>query len=389
MVGIAPPMTCEAPTRPVILPDGTEIYQEATSLLAIGDELLFIGAPTYGYTPQPADRDAVQVLRDGHVATYVGDPPRMIAKPIEGRVRSAFGTSLGGGRWGTIMAEGGSARSPSVALWYGEHDGTRWTLLERMPFPEGAVPETLSSSSLVHMGNRLAWVGTDFGVPSAVFLYERTEGEWRITRRDFLAVETARVAYHERWGLWLLLAGVEELDGRWMKSVRLFRLGPEWELVHRLAVYDNEDSSVEIMWPKLTIAPTGVTATWILQDESGLSVVAHTGVTDTRAGTSYVLDRHAPEVYPTVLPDGSITWLVDYIGPNPSPDPVARKHELKLVRIIDGRPTVVASAPSPFVGTFSVHPLGVDDILVVGPQMGLVRPQVPVRSLILRLSASC
>jgi hypothetical protein len=90
-----------------------------------------------------------------------------------------------------------------------------------------------------------------------------------------------------------------------------------------------------------------------------------------------------------VMPDGSTAWLVDYVGPNPTRDPVTRRHDLRLVRIIDERPTVVASAPSPFVGTFSVHPLGLDDILVVGPQMGLVRPQVPVRSLILRLSASC
>jgi hypothetical protein len=78
-----------------------------------------------------------------------------------------------------------------------------------------------------------------------------------------------------------------------------------------------------------------------------------------------------------------VAWIADH------EDLVTRQREIRLLRLEGARVVRAAAVPSPFTGFFRVQPLGIDEVLLVGPQMGLVSPETPVRSLILRLSTSC
>jgi hypothetical protein len=158
-------------------------------------------------------------------------------------------------------------------------------------------------------------------------------------------------------------------------------------MVHRVAAYD--DANWEVLWPKVVMDDSGLTVAWLLSDGEHARALTRSGITESSDGVEYVLADHVENVYAVPTPGSSVAWLLDYVGPDPSPDPVARSHELRLVRIVNSQVTLLASTPSPFVGYVQVEALSEAEILVVGAQMGLARPQVPVRSLILRLSASC
>ena len=84
-----------------------------------------------------------------------------------------------------------------------------------------------------------------------------------------------------------------------------------------------------------------------------------------------------------ITPDGTIAWLAEH------EDRATRSKELRLLRLDGSRVVRAATAPSPFTGFFATAPNGADEVLLVGPQMGLVPTETPVRSLILRLSTSC
>jgi hypothetical protein len=95
------------------------------------------------------------------------------------------------------------------------------------------------------------------------------------------------------------------------------------------------------------------------------------------------LDDNALNVYSLTMPDGSLAWVAEHI------DLAAQHEELRLLRLDGFRVVIAATAPSPFTGFFRAQPSGPNEVLLVGAQMGLVPTETPVRSLILRLSASC
>jgi hypothetical protein len=386
------PRLCATEPRPIVLDDGTEVYQEPQNLLRVGDELLLAGSPTYGFLPQPADRDAVVRARNAYAATYLTDPPRTVPKPIGGFLDSSTSVALGGGGWASIMQEtlpdSTNRDRTLVGLWYGEHDGERWTLAESLPTPPRVEFNVLTASALVRDGDRLVWAARAMGLSEdPIFLYERVEGVWRFERLPFDMVEAVVLAHSDAWGLWLLVVGIEETASSWTKTLRLFRPESGWEMVHRVAAYD--DANWEVLWPKVVMDDSGLTVAWLLSDGEHARALTRSGITESSDGVEYVLADHVENVYAVPTPGSSVAWLLDYVGPDPSPDPVARSHELRLVRIVNSQVTLLASTPSPFVGYVQVEALSEAEILVVGAQMGLARPQVPVRSLILRLSASC
>ena len=137
-----PASPCVLEQRALVEADGTELYIEPEALFRVGGEWLVAGSPSYEWDVAPG-RDAVQRTRLEHVAAFIGDSARTIERPLPAPIGTMISTPLGDGRWAAIFDEVMSADSvPAanfpVSYWYGEHDGTRWTLVEPLPTPPGS-----------------------------------------------------------------------------------------------------------------------------------------------------------------------------------------------------------------------------------------------------------
>ena len=111
--------------------------------------------------------------------------------------------------------------------------------------------------------------------------------------------------------------------------------------------------------------------------------MARVGIGPDAPGTIVTLDEGSFSSRPAAMPDGSVVWLVDRYETGA---PVA---ELRLLGVANGRVVRLAAIPSPFTGSFTVLSTNNSEVLVVGAEMGSDSTDVPVRSLILRLSTSC
>ena len=385
----APSVTTAGPTSPCLLEqsplveaDGTELYIEPQTLFQVGDEWLIVGSPSYEWSVSPG-RDAVQTSRLQHVAAFLGGPARTIERPLPGPIGSMISTPLGDGRWAAIFDEVMSADSvpPSnfpVSYWYGEHDGSRWTLVEPLPTPPGSKLSLRQSSALVNADNRLVWIS--FENVRALYRYERSDGAWRYERMPDEWVERVALAYDAGSGLWMVLVGPDADLPRFRKSIRLYREGPPRELVSRV---DTLPGGPMVPGLVLDVHAEVATVSWLVQRPDGWGAFARTEIRSGNAGTLLALDDNARNLHTIIQADGTISWLAEH------QDRATRRKELRLLRRDGSRVLPVVSTPSPFTGFFATAPHGANEVLLVGPQMGLAPPETPVRSLILRLSTSC
>jgi hypothetical protein len=84
------------------------------------------------------------------------------------------------------------------------------------------------------------------------------------------------------------------------------------------------------------------------------------------------------------MPDGSLAWVADHMI-----DGTQENKELRLIRLDGSQVIRSATVRNPLTGFFAARPAGRGEVLLVGPHMGRVQTETPVRSLILRLSTSC
>lgn len=386
-----PAVPCLLERWPLALADGTELYVEYEDVIPVGDDLLLSGSPSYHWNPRPG-RAAEQLSADSVAAAYIGDPGRAIAKPISGTLGSVRVAALDDRRWAAIMLEVDPDSLPKDwfrGLWYGEHDGQRWTRLEEVESP-GARISSRVSSGLVRAGDRLLWLAWESLANSwGVRLYERTAGRWtHALVPGQVGVEHADLAYSEETGLWMLLSGYDtELPG-FQKSLRLYRErstaganGPDrWELISRVFIAEPGASP---RWGKVTPLPTGVTVTWTVLGPRTGRTMASMGIGPNAPGTIVTLDEHATVARPAAMADGDMVWVVDHA------DTLATAPELRLLAVRDGQVVRLASLPSPFTASFNVRAVAPTEVVVVGPETSWDPTDVPVRSLILRLSTSC
>jgi hypothetical protein len=388
----APSVTSAGPTspclleqRPLVQADGSELYIEPQTLFQVGSEWLVAGSPSYGWSVAPG-RDAVQTSRLEHVAAFLGHTARAIERPLPGPIGSMISTPLGDGRWAAIFDEVMSADSVPAAnfpisYWYGEHDGSRWTLVEPLPTPPGSEISLRQSSALVNAGDRLVWISFEnVRIGMELHRYERRDGAWRYERLPGEWLERVEIGYALESGLWMALVGPDADLPRFRKSIRLYREGPPLELVSRIDTLPGGPTVPELA---VDVLPDGVTVSWIVGRPGGWGAFARTDIRPGNAGTLLALDDNARHLYSIERPDGTIAWLAEH------EDRETRYKELRLLRLDGSRIVRAASAPSPFTGFFATAPHGADEVLLVGPQMGLAPPETPVRSLILRLSTSC
>jgi hypothetical protein len=386
--GVAAPSRCLLQESPLVLADGTELYVEPQNLFRLGDEWMVAGAPSYQWRVAPG-REAVSVTRSAHVAAFLGEPAREVASPVPGRIGSIISTPLGDGRWAAVFdlvdPDSIPARYIPVSYWYGEHDGTRWTIVEPLPITAGTNVDLRASSNLVAVGDRLVWIGLDaeLGRLRKLLRYERRDGAWRHELLPDELVEVAVLEYDATEGLLMLLVGTDvDLPG-FQKSIRLYRDGSPRELIARVTAEPGAGRT--IYWPSVEVLETGAAVSWVVASEEGFRAFARTGIRSGGTADSIVrLDDDAMHLSAMTMPDGSLAWVADHLL-----DRTGRNKELRLLRLDGSRVVRLATVRNPFTGFFSARPYGPDEVLLVGPQMGLVPTETPVRSLILRLSTSC
>jgi hypothetical protein len=212
--------------------------------------------------------------------------------------------------------------------------------------------------------------------------YERVGGAWRHELLTDEHVELTVLEVDEESRLWMLLVAVDTVLPGQPKSIRLYREAPSRELVSRVAAVRASEGIID--HPSVELGPDGAAVSWAVATPDGLRAFTRTRIGPGSVPDSIVeLDDHVEYVYSMTMPDGSLAWVVEHI------DRATGREELRLLRLDGSRVVRVASVPSPFTGFFRVQPTGPTEVLLVGPQMGRVPTETPVRSLFLRLSTSC
>ncbi|HUP51013.1 MAG TPA: hypothetical protein VM198_00955, partial [Longimicrobiales bacterium] len=285
---------CEMARVPLTVGDGVFAYIEPESFFRVGSDFLVVGTP--GYTSAPGtDADSLPLTVNEHLAARFSFDGRatLIEPPIDGHIGDVRAVSLGGERWAVLFDEEAS-RDPSEwgrsrALWYAEHDGTRWTTVESVPYPPDASVRAHSSTELVRMGDDVAWVvPVDLERGTYQLLaYRRTADGWITEVVSDDAVEVAALAFDPDWGLWLAQFSEDPGLPGWQQSLRLYRRAETWELVRRVVVMP-EDWKVRD--PGVTIFPAGVTVSWRVESREDMGAYAMVDVTPDGGGALDTLD---------------------------------------------------------------------------------------------------
>jgi hypothetical protein len=379
---------CETARVPLAVDDGVFAYIEPENLFRVGSGFLVTGTPSYTWKPG-TDADSLPLTADQHLAARFSLDGRatLIEQPIDAPIGDVRAVSLGGERWAVLFDEEAS-RDPSEwtrseALWYAEHDGTRWTTVESVPYPPDTRVRAHSSTEVVRMGDDLAWVvPVDLeGGRYQLLEYRRTADGWTTAVVSDDAVEVSALAYDPDAGLWLAQFSEDPGLPGWQQSLRLYRHAETWELVRRIAVMP-EDWKVRD--PGITIFPTGVTVSWRVESREDVGAYAMVDVTPGGGGALVALDSAAWQVEPLSPPDDRPAWVVRHLAEDPP------GVELRLLRARpDGSAELVAAAPPGHPAGLASLALAPNEALVVGPQVGTDPAYRYLRSLIIRLSPSC
>jgi len=376
---------CVVARVPLTLGDGVFPYVEPESLIRVVSNFVVVGTPTYTWAPGTAG-DSLPLTADEHLAARFTLDGRaaLVEKPVAGDVGSVRAVALGGERWGVLFDEVApdprSGIHRTTALWWGEHDGVRWSLLERVAIPDGRYLDFHSSSEVVRTAEGLAWVVAT-RLPSQLselVLYERREGAWRqgVVSDDW--VESSTLAYDPEAGLWMAhFSGNPGVR----RSMKVLRLGAAWELVRR---FEGVVSGALVSDLAISQLQTGATVTWRVQSDVDTGAYALTGIQPGAAGSLVPLDDNALQVMALGPLGGRDAWIVTHLEAS------GRSAELRLLR---SRPLFGAerltATPSPYLAFLASLALEPSDVLVVGPEVSSIPADPFVRSLILRLSGSC
>jgi len=377
---------CSAGTaerRPLVLPDGLHAYVEPSNLLNVGGDHVVVGAPTY--TWRLGDGRAEMASEREHIAAYLDGPrTRLVDKPLEIALQGTGvrAVPLGGRTWGVILPETEPDSIQSfagpLAVWYVEYDGERWSRPEALPLTPGQRLFVGSSSSLVAHDGALAWAVLD-RESGAVRLYERVAGRWDHAPVPDSDVEAVALGSGGS-GMWLALSGLDPGVSERFKSVRLYHRGDDgWRLVTR---DPTTEPYTEIGGLHLMVSAQGVTVGWSELRGQGVAY-ARVGVALDEPGELVVLDEAAAVVRHWATASGEPAWVVQHN------DTVRGEAELRVVRLDGPRARPVTAIPLPFTGFFAAHAAGPDEVLVTGAEFDPDPARATVRSLTLRLKASC
>lgn len=377
--GEGPLALCEIDRVPLTIEDGSHPYLEPQSVFRVGSAFVIAGLPTYTWSSEDASERVSANEYFGARFTLDGRTT-LIPKPIPGAINRVRAAWLGGSRWGAVFTEVspdslvGVVGAPLRGLWYAEHDGERWVTLEALEQPEEGKVDIWGSTGLVWTGDRLAWIAP-LRPESFAAHFERRDGAWSHEIIPDAQVEVSALAYDARYGLlWAQFSEDPDLP-EWQQSLRLYRLRDAWEPMSRVVVMPQGGKARS---PAITPLDGGVTVTWMVVGGGAHALV---GIDGEGGGTPVTLDLTAVQVMALAPNDHEPAWLVA-----PTAEPTEEDALSLLVPGSPFGPRRVGSVPYPFTAPATAMATAPHELLVLGAEY---RPNLFLRSLLLRLSTSC
>jgi hypothetical protein len=353
--------------QPLTVGPGQILYVEPMATSTAGAVTLLAGSPTFlwGTTASGQYRLEGRDTVFGALITGAGTG-RMIPSPIPAsRIGLVRAVPTGNATWGVIFAEMTPEyhfpnRGTIAHLWFATLSPRGWSPLTELPATLNEAINPSHSSELQYRHGNFAWaVRTDSSRTSSVAVFERNNGVWTYER---LPVDDA--AYVEFTG-WTdnemeiaIVRAFAEPGTHDSNSLFLHRRGEAWDTGRRI-VRGGEEPVYE---PAPLETPRGKIITW-------WSRVGHGGGMSFPARTSL-----AREGQPVVMLDSSVSQAFS-LGLLPRREPVwVLNHrmpdsdgELRIIRLVLGKPVVIARTPNPFKGPFSATVLDQSTIAVAGP----------------------
>jgi hypothetical protein len=222
---------------------------------------------------------------------------------------------------------------------------------------------------------------------STLIHYERVDGVWR---HEVVSDEWAEIVTlaHDpaRDELWMAHFSEDPGISGWQQTLRLHRrVGGVWDLVARIT---EAPSGVKVREPRITVRGSGLEISWWLLGGADMPAHARVGFGLDREGVTLTLDASVFQMIPVADIGGAPAWVVNHL------DPERRSSELRLVHApltaLNAAPGVrpLASVPNPYPSFFAALRVA-NEVVLIGPEPSPDPMRPPVRSLILRLSATC
>ncbi len=345
-------------------------------------DILLAGAPSLILTRD--ERGKPDLVTDSIFGMILGADrrKRVVPAPIDAkRVADIRASPREDGSWAFAFAELERSQKPGETsrvahLWYGVHDGSIWSSLERLPLPAKWQPEPYYSSALVQRGDTVAWAVrvTEQGRAAArVAFFERRGGRWSYEilsdgiRPDYgmtsvPAYGTAYVALAHSDTLGFVLAIVQsdyvftgavqkgEIGRSDAGSLFLFVRRSEWEPLRRV-VFGSRDG--EAHHPSLSLSRAGDALTWWAEvtGPAGTRREARTMLGNLEERNERVIPLDSTILWSNIplAPEGGMRlWVTDHIAPSGLPD-----REIRFVGVTsEGESQLLGSIPNPYTGLF-------------------------------------
>ncbi|MDB4948858.1 MAG: hypothetical protein JWM27_1507 [Gemmatimonadetes bacterium] len=294
-------------------------------------------------------------------------PPRIVASPFpEIRVGTIRAVPDGPRSWFVVFVEAvqkpnGLPSDSAKALWSGRYDGSRWSQLERLPVPSGAVFWSEQGASLVRRADTLIWAVVKkpgYGL----LMFQRQANRWTFTEnRVFLA--DADVHSGEELVLGVVQAdpAIAEGDGN---SLLLWTRRPTWQILHTVVPGRRE----RVYRPSIREYRNRSIITWQTpnqtDDRGGWEMHAMVAADPSVESPVFIVDSvnsgSRPET-PVFMADGRPLWITDHRGP----DGIAQI-QFAVYDPATGSSEVRARFANPFVTPFMPVVLPDRDVLISG-----------------------
>lgn len=377
--GVASLQECrlhEVSRQRLTAPGGRPLYVEADAFVADGrGNVLLAGTPNYLWKVSPQG-EIIGLTADSVFGAVIArdGTARLVPAPMDPkRIRGIRAAARPSGGWDVVFADVPADSSTSTRaerLWYAAYDGSRWSALEALPVPRGAMLEMSFTSSLVRSGDTLAWALTPAIGPSRrdVSFFQRVGGRW--THEAVPTTNAADVDLAHSDSLGFILAVVQpdlrlqEADGN---SLLLWTRQPDWRIARRL-VHGRGEGRVHD--PSLVRGLGGLIATWWSPVGQGTETrhELRARYVDAQAPVqpAIVLDSDVPlgsETAPVVLQGRVPLWMSTH---RLSADPRRDSSEIRFVTVAGGEALEVARLPNPYRMRSAVAAAAPGEVLVSG-----------------------
>jgi hypothetical protein len=378
----------------LVVEDGRELYVEPVAFAASGGEMLLVGTPNYLWKRQTPAGPVLAVAADSVFGAVIGQDgrARIVPSPVDAkRVAGARALGRSDGGWDVVFAELAERNTSlgdqpvSARLWYGIFDGSKWSSLEQIPLPTGALARLANPSPIVRRLDTLFWVIRlqTRGGDTELAVYQRNGGRSssELVRTDFAAY--ASLGASDTLGVVLLVVRGDTAQPMRENAIFFFARQPRWELVRRVDGVGEEP----VHMPSIDLSSPGA-LTWLAPvptaDGGRQEARVMLGRLEAEDGQLFTIDSSVTHVTPAVQLRGGIrVWVTEHLS---SSD---QTRELRFVGHSGRSPVILGRAASPFLGPFTAASPAPSQIVIAGPLAEGVTTNPAVVTLLIRVRVDC